>query len=175
MAGTVYNIPPIPPDPNNTTHVDAGVLRFGVEYRLLDEAELAANYEGTAMEQIQAAIDGKTIEDSGVSIHVVARDGGHEYLRFDCFENEPHYHYIDAGGERQTIVEYDRVALGDMIAWTMSQLRTRLNPMLEHAGGGRVVCELEPARIDEALIEVERLARAADAALTAQRTRGGPG
>ena len=170
MPGTVYNIPPIPPDPNHTAYVDADAIAFGVEYRLLDNAELAANYEGAAMEEIQAAIGNKTIDDNGVSIHVVANNDGHEYLRFDCFQNEPHYHYIDAGGEKQTIVQYDRVALGDMVTWTLSQLRTRLVPMLEYAGGGRLACELDPTRIAEALVEVERLARAAEDALAVQKS-----
>jgi hypothetical protein len=60
MPGTVYSVPPIPADPEHTTWVDAGVLRIGVEYRLLDDADLAANYRGEAMEEIQAAIDGRT-------------------------------------------------------------------------------------------------------------------
>ena len=54
MPGTVYTVPPIPPDPEHTRWVDAGVLRFGVEWRLLDNAELDKNYEGEAMDEIQA-------------------------------------------------------------------------------------------------------------------------
>jgi hypothetical protein len=169
MPGTVYNIPPIPPDPEYTTYVDAGVLRIGVEYRLLDDAELAANYEGAAMEEIQAAVDGKNIEDNGVSIHVEAVDDGHEYLRFDCFENEPHYHYIDAGGEKQTIMEYDRVANGDMIAWAINQLRTKLAVMLEYAGGAGVAARVQASEIGAALEHVERLAREAEGALAGQK------
>ena len=165
MPGTVYSVPPIPADPEHTTWVGAGVLRIGVEYRLLDDADLAANYRGEAMEEIQAAIDGQTIEDNGVSIHVEAVEDGHEYLRFDCFENEPHYHYIDASGEKQTIMEFDRVAHGDMIAWAMNQLRTRLSVMLEYAGGGEVAAQVQPAQIEAALEEAERLAREAEKAL----------
>ena len=32
--------------------------------------------------------------DEGVTIHVFDADDGHEYLRFDVFDDEPHYHYI---------------------------------------------------------------------------------
>ena len=105
MTGTVYSVPPIPPDAEHTTYVDAGALRFGVEYRLLDEAELAQNYAGEAMDEIQTALQGNTVQDNGVSIHVVAVSDGHEYLRFDCFRDGPHYHYIEPSGEKQTIVD----------------------------------------------------------------------
>ena len=101
----------------------------------------------------------------GVSIHVEGAKDGHEYLRFDCFENEPHYHYIDASGEKQTIMEFDRVAHGDMIAWAMQQLRTRLSVMLEHAGGGKVAARVQPAEVEAALQKAERLARDAEKAL----------
>jgi hypothetical protein len=40
VTGTVYSVPPIPPDPEHTTWVPAGGLSIGVEYRLLDEAEI---------------------------------------------------------------------------------------------------------------------------------------
>lgn len=168
MPGTVYTVPPIPPDPEHTTYVDAGALRIGVEWRLLDDAGLAANYEGKAMEEIQANLKTETVEDNGVSIHVLAVRDGHEYLRFDCFRDGPHYHYIEPSGERQTIVDFDRVALGDMLPWALHQLRERLAPMLEYSGGGALVPELDDGTIEAALGEVARLAHEAEAALAAQ-------
>ena len=105
MTGTVYTVPPIPPDAEHTTYVDAGAISIGVEYRLLDDAELAANYEGEKMDEIRDALDGNAAEDNGVSLHVVGTRDGHEYLRFDLFEREPHYHYIVRSGEQQTIVD----------------------------------------------------------------------
>jgi hypothetical protein len=160
MAGTVYEVAPIPPDAAHTTYVDAGALKFGVEFRLLDDAELAANYAGRDMEEIQAAIQTKgnaDIEDDGVSIHVVGADDDHEYLRFDMFERQPHYHYIDRSGRKNTIVEFDEVALGDMPAWVLDRLRTRLPEMLAHAGGADLTAKLDAGRIEAALREVERL------------------
>ncbi len=171
MAGTVYTVPPIPPDGANTTYVDAGAISFGVEYRLLNDAELAANYQGAEMEQIEDALQGNAVEDNGVSIHVIAAANGHEYLRFDCFEKAPHYHYIEPSGEKQTIVEYDQIALGEMLAWAMHQLKTRLAPMLVHAGGADIVAELDMAAIKQSLVEVERIASEAEAALDSQRSR----
>ena len=163
MAGTVYNVAPIPPEAEHTTYVDAGVLKFGVEFRLLDDAELAANYRGPDMQEIQAAVaaKGNDVEDDGVSIHVVASDNDHEYLRFDMFERQPHYHYIDPAGPKNTIVEYDAVAMGEMLPWVLNQLRTRLAEMLAHAGGGALVGKLDDRRTEEALREVEGLVRRA--------------
>ena len=39
MTGTVYTVPPIPPDPEHTTYVDAGASGVG---RMQASAELAA-------------------------------------------------------------------------------------------------------------------------------------
>ena len=169
MTGTVYHVPPIPPDAEHTRYVDAGAISIGVEYRLLDDAELAANYEGEQMEEIQDALGGEAVEDTGVSLHVVGRDDGHEYLRFDLFEQEPHYHYIDRSGETQRIVDYDRVALGPMLPWALEQIRSRLPEMLEHAGGQALLPKLDGGRIDASLVEVEKLAQEAEAALAAGR------
>ena len=165
MTGTVYTVPPIPPDAEHTTVVDAGAISIGVEYRLLGDAELAANYEGEQMDEIQGALDGNAVEDNGVSLHVLGTEDGHEYLRFDLFEGEPHYHYIEPSGEKQTIVDYDPVAMGPMLPWALGQIRHRLGAMLERAGGEALVPRLDASRIDASLVEVEKLAREAEAAL----------
>lgn len=167
MAMTVYSVPPIPPDPDHTTWVEGGGLRIGVEYRLLDESELAANYEGEAMDEVQANIQGD-IEDNGVSLHVAGAEDGKEYLRFDCFANGPHYHYIEPSGERQTIVDFDPAAMGEMLPWALGQLRGRLRPMLERAGGGALLARIDEPAIRAMLDEVELLARKAEAELAAQ-------
>jgi hypothetical protein len=164
MAGTVYTVPPIPPDPAHTTYVAAGVLAFGVEFRVLTDADLAANYQGRDLDEVRANVQG-TVDDDGVSVHVVGTEDDHEYLRFDLFEQQPHYHYIEPSGEKQTIVQYDAVAMGEMLPWMLFQLRTRLGEMLAHAGGAPLLAKLDPAAIEVALREVERLARAAQAAL----------
>lgn len=163
MIGTVYTVPPIPPDEEHTTWVAAGGLTIGVEYRLLDDAELAANYEGAQMEEIQAALKDKPdpVQDNGVSLHVKGADDDHEYLRFDMFAREPHYHYIEPSGEKQTIVEYDRVAMGDMLPWALHQLRTRLDEMMAFAGGAAIATLVDRSALDDALGRVEKLARAA--------------
>lgn len=161
MTGIVYTVAPIPPDPEHTTWVEAGALRIGVEYRVLDDAELESNYEGRDMQEIRAAQGDRTIQDNGVSIHVAGAQDGHEYLRFDMFEQDPHYHYIEPSGERQTVVQFDRVAMGEMLPWTLGQLRHRLPQMLERAGGEGLVPKLDGTRLEAGIAKVEQLARAA--------------
>jgi hypothetical protein len=165
MTGTVYTVAPIPPDPEHTTWVEAGALRIGVEYRVLDDAELEENYEGRDMEEIRAALQDRTVQDNGVSIHVAGAQDGHEYLRFDLFEQDPHYHYIEPSGERQTVVQFDRVAMGEMLPWALGQLRHRLPQMLERAGGKDLVPKLDRASLDAGIARVEALARSAQAEL----------
>jgi hypothetical protein len=165
MTGIVYSVAPIPPDPEHTTWVEAGALRIGVEYRTLDDADLAANYQGREMAEIRAALQDRAVQDNGVSIHVAGAHDGHEYLRFDLFEQDPHYHYIEPSGERQTVVQFDRVAMGEMLPWALDQLRHRLPQMLERAGGKQLVPQLDRARLDAGLERVEALARTAQAAL----------
>jgi hypothetical protein len=171
VTGTVYTVPPIPPDPAHTRYVDAGAIRIGVEYRLLDEEELAANYAGEQMQEIEQALDGATVQDNGVSLHVVGTEDGHEYLRFDLFEQEPHYHYIDRSNESQTIVDFDRVAHGTMLPWALAQIRERLEPMLERAGGAALASALDSDVIASALVEVEKLAHEAEATLAGGQGR----
>lgn len=167
MTGTVYSVPPIPPDAEHTTWVEAGAISIGVEYRLLDDAELAAHYQGEQMTEIQRATGGNAVQDNGVSLHVADSSDGHEYLRFDLFQQEPHYHYIELSGDKQTIVDYDAVALGPMLPWALAQIRTRLAEMLSFAGGEALVPKLDAARIDASLVEVEKLAHQAEDALAA--------
>jgi len=169
MTGTTYTVPPIPPDPEHTVWIDAGPIMIGVEHRLLDDAELADHYQGEAMDEIQAATGGDAVEDNGVSLHVMGSEDGHEYLRFDLFEHGPHYHYIDRSCESQTIIDYDRVALGPMLPWALGQIRDRLSEMLIHAGGDALVEKLDVQLIQRSLGEVEKRANEAEAELAAQR------
>lgn len=119
----------IPPNWDNCIAVPAGPVRVVVEARQVTEEE------GKPL--------GEYIEDYGPSLHIFGTESGSEYLRFDCFDRVPHYHYIvnDFGGEFRTgeqsraagnsSYKFDRVALGDPVKWTLETVRTRLPEMLE--------------------------------------------
>jgi hypothetical protein len=170
MAITVYNVMPIPPDAAATRFVEAGPLRIGVEYRTLDDADLADAYGDNAAEmaEIDANKPAAGVEDEGVSIHVFG-DDGNEYLRFDMFDGGPHYHYIAHSRAENVIVDYDPVALGEMLPWAIAQLRNRLTPMLERAGAASLADRVDSFALASSLDQVAALARAASESVEAQR------
>jgi len=148
---TRYNAMPIPPVESNTEYFDAGPLRIGVEYRLLNDAIAAAQTLARARGDDPGP---PTVpDDRGVSIHVFALRGGQasEHLRFDCFDEDPHYHYVSHALRSNEMLRMDPVADGDPVAWALERLRTRLPQMLERAGAGNVAAELD-ARALEAIL-----------------------
>ena len=154
---TRYNVMPIPPVEEKTTWIDAGAVKFGVEYRLLNDAIASA----ASVETAAGDIDGvESIDDRGVSIHVFGERGGEslEYLRFDCFEEDPHYHYISWKDHRNEMLHIDPVADGDPLGWTLDRLRLRLPFMLERAGAPEIAATLDARLVDEALPRVAEAA-----------------
>ena len=113
-------------DPAKTTYIPAGPLTFGIEYRHLQT-------------------------DQGICIHVFGDLNGtqEEFLRFDCFERAPHYHY--AWSTDDQYVALDTTAEGDPLRWTLDRLRTRLPAMLIRAGAGELARTLDQRDIDAAL------------------------
>lgn len=169
-VGAVYGIPPQPPVTANTRVLDAGVLRIGVEYRDVDQDALRATYaENPAhLAELEEKSPVGGFADEGVSVHVYGADDGHEYLRFDLFDGEPHYHYNHRPGPDgevvNNVVPFDATAGGDMLGWAFERLRTRLPNMLAKAGGGHLADELDPALLDPVLTEAQAMAVAARSA-----------
>jgi hypothetical protein len=169
---TRYDRMPIAPVEARTTWFEAGPIAIGVEYRLLDDALAAAAEKQAAVGvpgSAQAAATG--LDDRGVSLHVCdARDGARgEALRFDCFQEDPHYHYISWRERFNHMLHLDAAAEGDPLAWALERIRTRLPQMLERAGAAELA-----ARVDaEALARV--LPRVAEAAFRARAAAEGRG
>jgi hypothetical protein len=169
MIGKVYNIPPQPPMAEHTTWFDAGTLTIGVEYRDVDPDNLYETYKDNPeqlAEYLKLAPAGG-FTDEGVSLHVRAVADNHEYLRFDVFDGEPHYHYVHRTGPEDEIVnnvlDYDVPAHGDMLDWAVRCLRERLPEMLTEAGGAHVVATIDNERLATVVDEVEQLSRKAQA------------
>jgi hypothetical protein len=148
---TRYDLMPIPPVDAHTEYFDAGAVRFGVEYRLLNDAIAAAAGNDS----------GVSFDDRGVSLHVfgVAADTQDtqearecsepvEYLRFDCFDEDPHYHYVSWKRKLNEMLHIDPIADGDPLIWALERIRTRLPQMLERAGAPEIA-----ARVDLRLVE----------------------
>jgi hypothetical protein len=166
MIGKVYGIPPQPPVEGRTRRVPAGAVTFGVEYRALDPESLRATYADNPgyLAELEARSPDGGFTDEGVSIHVWGSDDGHEYLRFDVFADEPHYHYVHntgpAGEVVNNVIDFDVVAFGDMLPWALERLRTRLPEMLSEAGGDAVAAAIDPDVVAGAVGEVASLAAA---------------
>ncbi len=138
MLGQTYNVQPVPPDPEHTVYVDMAPLRIGVEYRVVDPEALAAAYEGDDLAEIEEHSPEGGFTDEGLSIHIDSIADDHEYLRFDAFDDDPHYHYVDKAAGTNTLVGFDVAAHGPVVPWVLDQLRHRLAPMLTRAGAGHV-------------------------------------
>lgn len=157
---TRYDKMPIPPIEAHTEYFDAGVICIGVEYRMLTDelvAEIRASLEsaaGTETGQLEA------LDDSGVSLHVFGRCDGQslEHLRFDCFREDPHYHYVNWAEKSNEVLHVDPVADGDPITWALERIRTRLPQMLRRAGADAIASQVDPERLEDVLPRVSEAA-----------------
>lgn len=127
---------PIPPDDEVTTYVDAGSLRLGLEYRVVTDAALRDHYGADAksaelLETSMLASGAESFADEGQSLHVFV--GADEFLRFDDFGDNPHYHYITPRSHHY-VVAHDAVANGGLLRWSLGVLRGRWREMLTNAG-----------------------------------------
>lgn len=157
--GFTYEIDPLPLAEEDTTFFPAGVVTIGVEFRRVDMDTLKAGYG----EELVAAED-RTLDDAGVSLHVVGSQDNKEYLRFDCFTADAHYHYIN-WGVRQTIVPFDLVAGGDMLTWALDAIAYRLDAMLSFAGAQHLAADIDLDVVRATLTEVAPVAREAQRSL----------
>ena len=177
MIGKVYNIPPQPPAPANTRYLPAGAITFGIEYRDVDPESLTATYaeDPAQLAEFEEISPEGGFSDEGVSIHVCGTDDGHEYVRFDVFDDEPHYHYIHrtpAGAEVvNNVIDFDTAAHGEMLPWAIACLRTRLPAMLTEAEGGHLIPQLDADLIGGVADEVQRIAERAQKARRAVSNR----
>jgi hypothetical protein len=163
--GTRYAIAPIAPIEELTTRIPAGVITFGLELRELNPTIVGDFYRGRPDESDVQLITDELgdPDDGGPSVHVFSTESDLEYLRFDCFENLPHYHYVHPHEEYQVVHEMDPVAFGDPFVWTTSRLRTRLAAMLVESGGAELAAGLDDTLVNSAIGELVRLHDAATA------------
>jgi hypothetical protein len=103
--------PAIPPVKENMQKFAAGAITIGVEFRLITDEIVGA----LGLSETAASNDYTNLNDNGVSIHVFAKaaDGDLERLRFDCFQDDPHYHYFLSAGEIIDIIHMDPTIVGD--------------------------------------------------------------
>ena len=158
------SLSPVPPNPDLTIYFEAGAVRFGVEYRELSP-EITRQLFGDDPDLNLRLQHTKDVNDSGISLHVFGAADGREYLRFDCFAEDPHYHYLLTESEaRNVIVSFDTAADGDMLHWALGQLRNHLPEMLIETGAVELARQTDSALIEAVLPAVANAARAAESA-----------
>jgi hypothetical protein len=156
---THYDVLPIPAQLDFTHMIPAGSIQFGVEYRLLNEEAIAEEYGGDARAKFGNAPPvelGDQIDEDGVSLHVFGAEDGQEYLRFDCFDEYPHYHYLNPVAGHQDVHVFDIAAHGAMHAWVIDCLSQRLPEMLAQAGAEKLAQSVDGGKVASALEDVAR-------------------
>ncbi len=157
---TRYDRMPIPAIESQTEYFTAGNIRIGVEYRVLTEAVAAANRAALASATGTVRGNLEELDDCGVSLHVYGLADGNwlEYLRFDCFQEEPHYHYVSWSLSANELLHIDPVADGDPLAWALDRIRTRLPQMLERAAAPHVAAMVDLRAIEAVMPRVTEAA-----------------
>ncbi|MDH6281665.1 DUF7700 domain-containing protein [Prescottella agglutinans] len=141
--GIPFDVMPVPVVPEHCVSIDAGPIRFTVESRTLTNEIMMTGLADAGMATPDADYVARlNLDDSGMSLHVFGFDDGREYLRFDCFESEPHYHYVDHDNGVNTVVRIDNVAEADPVGWALARISERLPEMLEHAGAGALAADV---------------------------------
>jgi len=113
--------------PDHCITVDAGAVQLVVESRRLTNDIIRDAYHGGSEKDME-------FDDFGATLHVCGAADGLEYLRFDCFENEPHYHYIEQGVGANVVVRIDELAVGDPIEFSLACVADHLPDMLRNCG-----------------------------------------
>ena len=163
-------------------YVPAGAITFGVIHREFTEQSMAPYVGRPGVDELLDKIRNEGFYDRGPSVYVNDATNDRDYLRFDCQEQEPHYHYHhlyalqDAGipitmeyqkiaGQADNVtmnghwhqVTYDAAANGDMREWVMDKQAHRLPEMLTQAGEPALAAKLNMGFVHAALPEVRRL------------------
>src|SRR5262249_26805529 len=78
-------------------------------------------------------------------------------LRFDCFENQPHFHYDPEGKNNQ--LRMDKSKVSDPITWSMDYLRGNFASLIRIAGYSALADQVDEAALTAALPTVEKALR----------------
>jgi hypothetical protein len=150
--GNRYAQLPIPMVAEHCVSVDAGAVQLVVESRQLTNEILHDTYQGAVEPVI-------SFDDFGATLHVCGTADGLEHLRFDCFENEPHYHYIEQAAGANVVVRIDELAVGDPIEFSLACVEHHLPDMLRNCGVGGLADQVaeQPDRVKVAVEEVREL------------------
>ncbi len=93
------------------------------------------------------------MDDQGLCLQVYSKVGDHdtEILRFDCFDQNPHYHY---GPENYNIrLHMDKTTAGNPLGWTLGNIRNKLPDMVRRSGYEDLANNLEAHPVSDATLD----------------------
>jgi hypothetical protein len=101
----------------------------------------------------------KTANDRGPSLRIYGdvEDKSVQLLRFDCFDQTPHFHYDPDGKNNQ--LRMDKSKVSDPIAWTMDYLCGNITSLVRVAGYGALANQLDEGQLCATLPTVEKALR----------------
>ena len=148
----------IPAVLENVTYFECPPLRFSVERRVLSpdiiSAQYASVHDGAKPPETWLKSDG------GGTLHIEAPFDDQlwtEHLRFDCFADQPHYHYLCPAEGWHERYAYDEVANGPMIPWVLRTLGNSLIAMLGQCKAAHsVISRVDQDRVAATLREIEQ-------------------
>lgn len=113
------------------------------------------DWRGLRLEVELRAVEG----NRGATLRVRSRDAGAEWLRFDCFDREPHWH-LDPGRRDEVFPLDER---GDIVSEVFLRLRSEAGELLERAQADSASIEdfraADPDEPDAVLVAAERALR----------------
>ncbi len=139
IAGQHHRFMLIPIMEDETTWFTSGPITIGVESRAFGKP-------------------GGEVLERGASVHVCDAKTRSEWLRFDCFDNQPHYHYILQDQQHNILWGYDPNANGPMFDWVLTTLRSQdqFAAMLRSAGASDLADKFDQNHFDaKTLSDVE--------------------
>jgi len=148
---TYYDQMPIPPIKENTRMFTAGSIVIGVQFRVLTDEAIA----GLKLETASGSERGKvsSLDDQGVALHVFKVENTEliECLRFDCFDDDPHYHYVNWAEMRNEMIHLDPIAHGDALDWALKCIKERLPQMVDRALGAGSGANVDVSAVERVL------------------------
>ncbi len=170
----------IPPVPGNTTYIKAGAITIGVEHRLLDfDIALAVEDAGGVGDPNRRATlerlkkEGRIIDDRGVSLHIFDNADGKlvEHLRFDCFDRDPHYHYIFPSEKKNDRHYFKDVTSDSPLTWALEQLKENIPALLTEADAPRLAIKVDQHEVQAIFPEIIKAVEVAERKLSADRRK----
>jgi hypothetical protein len=134
VRGQLHKFMLIPIMEHHVKWFPAGPVTFGVEGRVLGDAE-------------------GNVGERGSSIHIFNPERTEEYARFDCFSKVPHYHYILNADQHNILWGYDPEMNGPMLPWALGVIRARLPSILRNAGESELADRVEGDGWDTAVLD----------------------